>query len=592
MAMDNPPALPSLDVWTSALRTKSSAGRGSNGKLEAYGIKKLRELILELAVRGKLVPQDPNDEPASELLKRIKAQKAELIATGKIKKDKPLPPVVDEEKTFDLPSGWAYSNLGDVVEIVRGITFPGNEKSKSPEEGRIACLRTTNVQDQIEWDDILYIREEFVSREDQLLKPRDIVMSMANSRELVGKVALVGERIDQKTTFGGFLGVLRPFLIDPRFVMSLLRTPHAREMLIDSASQTTNIANVSLAKLRPLLFAIPPLAEQHRIVAKVDELMALCDQLEQQQTDSLAAHQTLVETLLDTLTRVESQQEFSAAWARIASHFDTLFTTEASIDQLKQTLLQLAVMGKLVPQDPNDEPASAFLEKVAQQKAKLIKAGKIRKQKELPEINEDDIGFNRSSGWAVSRLVAFTNVGTGATPSRDKAAYWSPQEVNWVASGETSDEFITETSEKISSLAVRETNVTVYPVGTLIVAMYGQGKTRGQVSELMIEAGTNQACAAVVLINDDEAHRKYLKLFFKKAYEEMRSHAAGGAQPNLNVGKISNTLVPIPPLAEQHRIVAKVDELMALCDALKARIKDAQTTQSHLADAIVEQAVR
>jgi|CXWL01.1.fsa_nt_gi type I restriction enzyme S subunit len=253
-----------LDIWTaSETEKKSGRGRTSGNGTSVYGIKKLRELILELAVRGKLVPQDPNDEPAGELLKRIQVEKAKLIAEGKIKKDKPLPPISDEEKPFELPQGWAYSCLGDSVEIIRGITFPGSEKSKVPDKGRIACLRTSNIQDQIEWDDLLYIGEEFVSREDQFLMPRDIVMSMANSRELVGKVALVGEEIPQKTSFGGFLGVLRPFLIEPRFVMSLLRTPHTREELIDSASQTTNIANISLAKLRPLFFAIPPLSEQN-----------------------------------------------------------------------------------------------------------------------------------------------------------------------------------------------------------------------------------------------------------------------------------------------------------------------------------------
>src|SRR3546814_19676736 len=115
-------------------------------------------------------------------------------------------------------------------------------------------------------------------------------MSMANSRELVGKGALIGAELKQKATFGGFLGVLRPLLIEPRFVMALLRTPSARKVLIHSASQTTNIANISLAKLRPLPFAIPPLAEQNRIVAKVDELMELFFRLEAQQADADSAH--------------------------------------------------------------------------------------------------------------------------------------------------------------------------------------------------------------------------------------------------------------------------------------------------------------
>lgn len=148
-----------IAIWTAAdTEKKSGRGRSSGNAASVYGIRKLCELILELAVRGKLVPQDANDEPASALLKRIQAEKAKLIAEGKIKKDKPLALQPEEEKPFELPKGWAYSRLGDAVEIIRGITFPGSEKTRVPEKGRVACLRTTNVQDQIEWGDLLYIR--------------------------------------------------------------------------------------------------------------------------------------------------------------------------------------------------------------------------------------------------------------------------------------------------------------------------------------------------------------------------------------------------------------------------------------------------
>ena len=138
---------------------------------------------------------------------------------------------------------------------------------------------------------------------------------------------------------------------------------------------------------------------------------------------------------------------------------------------------------------------------------------------------------------------------------------------------------------------MKETNVSVYPIGTLIIAMYGQGKTRGQITELLIEAGTNQACATIQLVELDVTHRKYVKLFFIKAYEELRSFAAGGAQPNLNVGKVTNTVIPMPPFSEQHRIVKKVDQLMVFCDQLKTQIAMEQTTKLHLTDAIIEQAV-
>lgn len=238
-----------METWTSALQTRSTAGRGSSGKIDLYGIKKLRELILELAVRGKLVPQDPNDEPASELLKRIAAEKAELVKQGKIKKQKPLPEISEEEKPFELPQGWEWVRLGDFTNIIRGITFPGNEKSQFQAPGKIACLRTANVQEQIDWDDLIYISDSFVKRDDQYLQEHDIVMSMANSRELVGKVALASLPDNSKFTFGGFLSVLRPLVVNEIYLMALLRCETYKSQLIESASQTTNIANISLAKL-------------------------------------------------------------------------------------------------------------------------------------------------------------------------------------------------------------------------------------------------------------------------------------------------------------------------------------------------------
>lgn len=242
-------------------------------------IDKLKQAILQLAVMGRLVEQDPNDEPASVLLEKIAEEKARLVKEGKIKKPKKLPEIDEGETHFLIPSSWALARLGEVVEIVRGITFPASEKSFTPENGRIACLRTSNVQDRIEWDDILYIRDSFVSKGSQYVRMHDIVMSMANSRELVGKVAIIEKEPSEPTAFGGFLGVIRPILLHPHFLMAVLRAPHARTALIGGASQTTNIANISISKLNPFVLGIPPLDEQHRIVQKVDELMALCDQL-------------------------------------------------------------------------------------------------------------------------------------------------------------------------------------------------------------------------------------------------------------------------------------------------------------------------
>ncbi|MDG3087279.1 hypothetical protein P7F88_14810 [Vibrio hannami] len=174
----------------------------------------------------------------------------------------------------------------------------------------------------------------------------------------------------------------------------------------------------------------PPSDEQHRIVAKVDELMALCDQLEQQTEASIEAHQVLVTTLLDTLTNSADADELMQSWARISEHFDTLFTTEESIDQLKQTILQLAVMGKLVPQDPSDEPAAELLKRIAEEKAQLVKEKKIKKQKALPPISEDEKPFELPSGWEWCHLNSLiSEMDAGWSPACPPEA--SPNHETW-----------------------------------------------------------------------------------------------------------------------------------------------------------------
>lgn len=575
-----------LDLWTAAVRPKSSAGRGSSSKLELTGIKKLRELILELAVRGKLVPQDPSDEPASVLLERIAAEKARLVKEGKIKKPKALPEISEEEKPFELPDGWEWSMLAEIAEI-----NPRNESDDAFDASFVpmSLISTAyNGQHEFEarkWGEIKKGFTHFANGDIGIAK---ITPCFENSKAAVFRGLING--IGAGTTE---LHIARPYTdyVSAFFILLNIKSPIYLKK--GEAGMTGTAGQKRLAKdffsFYPL--PIPPFAEQHRIVAKVDELMALCDQLEQCSESQLAAHQTLVDTLLATLTDSSDADELAQNWARLSTHFDTLFTTEASIDALKQTILQLAVMGKLVPQDPSDEPASTLLARIAAEKAQLAKEKKIKKEKPLPAISEDEKPFELPQGWVFERIAVFGLVGTGATPSRSNPAYWEPAEINWVSSGETAELFVGKTKEQISKLAIKETNVSIYPVGTLIVAMYGQGKTRGQITELLEPAGTNQACAAIRLIDETKAHKDFVKLFFRKAYLELREHAAGGAQPNLNVGKIASTVIPLPPIDEQHRIVAKVDELMTLCDQLKSRLQTSQQTQLALAESLVEGAL-
>lgn len=578
-----------FDTWTSALQTRSTAGRGSNGKIDLYGIKKLRELILELAVRGKLVPQDPNDEPASELLKRIAAEKVELVKQGKIKKQKPLAEISEDEKPFELPVGWEFCQLGDFANIVRGITFPGNEKSKEASNNKIACLRTANIQENIDWNDLIYVPKEFIKRNDQILLNNDIVMSMANSRELVGKVALATIPNKNTVTFGGFLSVLRPIIIDPKFLMLLLRCDTNKSQLIESSSQTTNIANISLAKLNPLIVGLPPLAEQAKITNSVDELLSICDQLEQQSLTSMEAHSQLVETLLATLTSSQNAEELAENWARISQHFDTLFTTEASIDALKQTILQLAVMGKLVPQDPNDEPASELLKRIEQEKAQLVKEGKIKKQKPLPPVSDEEKPFELPEGWEWCKLQRITSKitdGDHKTPPRINEGY------KLLSAKNVRDGYIDyDNCDHIAEVDYLKSRERCLPeIGDLLIVSVGGTIGRSALIKNNADFALVRSVAIIKPLLFDSSYLKFSmdSFLLQKAIHENKR---GGAQPCLYLSEISNFIFPMPPKNEQHRIVSKVEHLFSICDHLKSCLQSAQQTQFHLADALTDAAL-
>lgn len=580
-----------LDTWTQAIETKSTAGRGSSNKLNLVGIQKLRELILEMAVRGLLVPQDPNDEPASVLLEKIATEKAQLIKDKKIKKTKSLPEITKEEKPFDLPNGWEWVRLGTVTEIVRGITFPASEKNTAPAKGLVACLRTANVQDSIEWDDLLYVPEKFVKRSDQFVEVDDIVMSMANSRELVGKVALVDKPLNFSVSFGGFLSVIRPFEIHPHFLMSVLRTPDFREEVIGSASQTTNIANISLAKLNPMVIACPPLEEQKRIVAKVDELMALCDQLESETLNHIDTHQTLVSTLLGNLVNPENTANFDQAWSLIAQNFDVLFTTDHSIDTLKQTILQLAVMGKLVPQNPNDEPASELLKKIATEKAQLIADKKIKKSKALPEISEDEKPFDLPKGWEWIRLGDIAVSVTSG--SRGWAKYYSDSGALFLTMGNLSrNSFSLRLDNKrfVKPPENSEGERTKLQPFDILISITGDVGNLGLIPENLGDAYVNQHTCMLRLADDAKTlyiPNLLLSDFAKNQFNEPQR----GIKNSFRLSDVSEIIVSLPPKEEQTRIVNKVNELMALCDQLKSQLQTAQTTQCHLAQSIAQEAL-
>ena len=528
------------------------------------GVARLRELILTLAVQGKLVPQDPKDEPASELLKKIRAEKGRLIAAKALKREKDEPALTEDALPFDLPVSWTWAALGEVIDIVRGITFPATQKTREAAPGRIACLRTSNVQQTIEWEDLLFVDRSFMGREDQLIQHHDIVMSMANSRDLVGKVALIDHIPHAEATFGGFLGVLRPRKIDPRYAMAVLRTPYARSLLIDSSSQTTNIANVSLAKLRPLPFPLPPEAEQSRIVTRVEELMRLCDALEAKGQIEAAQHAQLVSTLLGTLTDSETPAQLTENWHRIATHFDLLLDRPEAVDALEQTILQLAVRGLLSTQAAED----AHVE--------------IGERENSPtwippswsHVSFEDVLLELRYGTSVkcghevigTPVLRIPNLKGGRVDTTDL---------------------------KFGVLDEREKEKLRLELGDLLIVRSNGSASLVGSSALVSTESEGFAFAGYLVrarFKREYVEPTYLVLAMQtleiRAQIEAPIRTTSGVK-NINSTEISRLALALPPLAEQSRIVTRVAQLRRLCADLRQRLTASQSTQAKVAESLI-----
>ena len=542
------------------------------------GIKKLRELILELAVRGKLVPQDASDEPASELLKRIAEQKAQLVSDGSTKKQKPLPGITQEETPFDVPSGWCWVRMGAVGETNIGLTYsPSNVGDIG-----IPVLRSSNVQkNQIDLSDL--VRVDMPVKDSVLVQEGDLLICARNgSKALVGKTAMLCN-LTEPMAFGAFMAIFRSKL-NP-YVLRFINSPLFRKVIDDV--NTTTINQITQNNLRTTLLPLPPLPEQYRIVAKVDELMALCDHLEAEQTDADKAHAQLVQALLESLTQARDAAEFDTSWLRLAEHFHTLFSNESSIDALKQTLLQLAVMGKLVPQDPSDEPASELLKHISEEKTRLvIEEGLLTTARE--DVPEGEHYFTLRAGWASCRLgnlARFIDY-RGRTPIK------TPLGVPLITAKNVRPGFIS-----------RE------PQEFIAEADYLPWMTRGfpRVGDLLFTTEAPMGNAALIDIAERFALAQrvicfqlhelgtgpFLKLaMMSSGFQAQLSDAATGmTATGIKSSRLKEIPVPIPPLLEQQRIVAKVDQLMALCDQLKMRLIQARQMNEQLASTLVEQAV-
>ena len=551
------------------------------------GVARLRELILTLAVQGKLVSQDPSDEPASELLKKIRAEKDRLIAEGKIKRDKPFAEISDEEKPFDLPGGWEwvrFSALAAFENGDRGSNYPS--RSNFVDQG-IAFINAGHLVDElIDYADMNYITpQNFDLLRSGKIQRSDILYCLRGS---LGKFAQVTN--DVAGAIASSLVIIR--LTDKAiasYVMRYLKSSLAAKLIkrFDNGTAQPNLGAGDLAKF---VVPLPPLAEQSRIVTRVEELMRVCDALEASGQLEAQQHAQLVNTLLGTLTQSETPEALADNWQRIATHFDVLLDRREAVDALEQTILQLAVRGLLVPQDPTDEPASVLLQKIRTEKDHLIAQGKIKRDKPLPPITDEEKPFELPRGWEWRRIDELAEVQGGIQKTQLRRPVSNHYPYLRVANVQR-DALKLDEIERFE-LTPDELEKWSLCAGDLLV-VEGNGSA-DEIGRCAVWDGSISQCVYQNHLIRVRCHEKasldFIKLFLNapSGMEEMKRLAiTTSGLYNLSVGKIRNFVVPVPCIAEQSRIVTRANELRSLCADLRQRLTAGQAVQLHLADALV-----
>ena len=492
----------------------------------------LKNAILQLAVQGKLVPQDPNDEPASALLKQISAEKERLVKEGKIKKEKTLPEITEEDAPFDIPASWRWLRLGDFCAVYNGDSINATvkqEKYSKPCDGwDFIATKDVGFDHVINYQNGIWIP----------FQEADFKVAPAGSVLLCMEGGSAGKKIgilDRDVCFGNKLCCFRSITVHNTYLYYYLQCPRFFSDFM--GSMTGLIGGVGAAKLKNIVISIPPLAEQKRIVAKIEELMPMVE-------------------------------EYGKAEERL-----TALNAEFP-DKLRKSILQQAIQGKLTKRDPADQPASELLKRIRTEKERLIKEGKIKKEKPLPPITEEEMPFEIPDTWAWMRLsemlliqptngvspkgvdykTPFKNLTLTATTS----GYFKPDSFKYVdISADIAERYYL----KDEDILIQRSNSREL-VGTSCIYRHG--------NDLYIYPDLIMRLHLMPEISVD-----YIDFVLKappcRSYYQESASGSSLSMPKINQSTVRNTVIPLPPLAEQQRIVDRVNELLAVCDELKRR---------------------
>ncbi len=537
-------------------------------------VPRLRRFILDLAVRGKLVEQNVQEGEALALLPKLHSGKARLLQQGAIRKPRELEPGQDQEPPFNIPATWHWCRLDEVGAIVGGGTPTSTNADFYTDGGKgIGWLTPA---------DLGRNKAAYVSHGAKDLTESGLAASSASllpagsvvfsSRAPIGYTAIASRAL---TTNQGFKSVV-PYITECNSYIAIYFKAFTPE-IEDKASGTT-FKEVSAKQVAGLLFPLPPLPEQHRIVAKVNELMELCDRLEAAQQEREQRRTRLTAASWQALT---SESDPNAAPFAL-EQLPALTTRPQQIAALRQTILDLAVRGRLVNQDATDEPAEVLLKRIAKEKERLVRSGELRNREAIPEVDLEEVSYQLPSGWAWGRVGQLGLTQTGTTPSKNHGDHFGDH-IPFVKPADLLPNEVVYDNEGLSSDGLAESG-RVAPAGSILMVCIG---TIGKCQVI------RQPCSFNQQINSLTPYCGLDPDFLLTAFRASDFHASAWAASSkstlslLNKGRWELLYLPLPPLAEQRRIVAKVDELMRLCDTLEATLVQGEITKGKLLEAVL-----
>jgi type I restriction enzyme S subunit len=544
-------------------------------------IARLRRFILDLAVRGKLVPQDPHDEPASELLKRLKQERRSREKKKAIKALKLQYGPIALEANFQMPPGWEKTTIGETCDLQTGAT--PNRSQPQFFGGEIRWLVSGDINQGEIFDCDGRITNAGLDSSNCKILPKNCILIALNGQgKTRGMVALLRTEAACNQSLVAIIPLVARDL-KPEYLHLALKARYVaiRELTGKDERRGLNMRLIECFKIN-----LPPPAEQHRIVAKVDELMDLCDRLE----EAREARETVRDRLAAaSLARLNAPDpETFVADARFAiDALPALTTRSDQIKRLRQTILNLAVRGKLEPQDPNDEPASELLKRIATQKARLVEVGKLKRMKEMEPLSGMDDFFELPKGWDAVRLGNAYDVrdGTHDTPKYVDVG------IPLITSKNLSSGYLSFADVKLISEQDHQqiSDRSQVDKDDILFAMIGSIG-----NPVIVDTEKHFSIKNVALFkyyDRDSASPDFLRYFLQASTNKIKDLATGGLQPFVSLGFLRAYPIALPPLAEQRRIVAKVDSLMVLCDQLEASLNATADTGRRLLDALLAEAL-